>query len=130
MEAEQRKGFREAESLYLRALNQSRMAGDEVAQASILRQLGMVAEEQKHLDEAERWYRESLSISERLGDETSRAETLQQLGKITQVRGELPDALRLLEQAATIFRQTNNPYGLDDVEKALTQIRERMKNPQ
>lgn len=107
-----REEHKEAEAMYLKALEVFRGHGDEANVSASLHQLGLIAQGQGESGRARQYYDESLEISRRRGDESGAASTTSQIGILLAAQGEFEQSKARHEESLAVRRRLGEFQGM------------------
>jgi len=104
--------FRQARTLYERALAAYRILGDREGIAATLNNLGVAADGQGDYGRAETLYAQSLALKRAVGDTWGVANSLSNLGRLALQRGDDERAVTLHEESLALFRGLGDTVGV------------------
>ncbi len=100
--------FRQARTLYERALAAYRILGDREGIAATLNNLGVAADGQGDYGRAERFYAESLVLKRERGDRWGITTSLSNLGRLALQRGDDERAVALYDESLALSRELDD----------------------
>jgi tetratricopeptide (TPR) repeat protein/transcriptional regulator with XRE-family HTH domain len=118
--------YTEAQSIYTRARGAARQVGDQVAESSVLTNLGAVDARQGRYAQAIGHFKLALGLCRQTGDQAVEARALTSLGVISWHQGNYEQAAGYQERAAELFSRiasrTGQAYALGNLGLALMRL--------
>lgn len=103
--------YTEAQSIYTRARGAARQVGDQIAESSVLTNLGAVDARQGRYAQAIGHFKLALGLCRQTGDQAVEARALTSLGVIAWHQGDYEQAAAHLERAAELFSRIGSRSG-------------------
>ncbi|MGH8901509.1 MAG: tetratricopeptide repeat protein [Egibacteraceae bacterium] len=93
------------------ALDATRLAGNQLAEAATLRKLARLAHRRGQFDAAIRGFNQCLSLFRGIGHRLGEARSLRNLGAVHGEQGRFDDAIACLETSRSMFHELGSPVG-------------------